>query len=197
MKTTRKQREMRERQQAEKRVLAQQLGMEALTPSQLVERLADENFQITRVAWDTLLTRGTAALDALAAGLNHPNRVIRRECALLMDHLGDDRCVEPLRLAMRHDPIEAVRRNAMHSLACQGCKACPLNTDVVGALLEAALADRSKQVRCRAWQYLVGQEQDARVVAAVDAIREMEQDPIILLRAERALAWHTQASELG
>jgi HEAT repeat protein len=166
--------------------------MDTLDPCQLVELLGDDDFQVAGAASDALFTRGKAALDALIDGLKHVNGRVRASCALLMDHLGDDRCAEPLCHALRHDPLEAVRRCALHSLACQNCKECPLQADVIGPILEAALTDRSKQVRRRALQYLVGQRPDARVLAAVETIRQKETDPVLLLRARRALEWHQQ-----
>ena len=58
----------------------------------------------------------------------------------LLDHLADERCVEPLRQAL-NDPSPHVRRNAVHSLGCQRCKLAPLPMDVVGLLIERSIGN--------------------------------------------------------
>ncbi len=193
MRTTLKQREKREQAALQMRAAAEQQRMPTMTSAQLVELLADPHRPTAEAAFDILNGRGTQALDAFLVGLAHPNGKIRAVSALLLDHHGDDRCAEPLRHALRHDPLEAVRRCAMHALACQGCKACPLQTDIIGALLESAFQDRSLQVRRRAVQYLVGQKPDARVVTGAQTLLATERDPILLLRARRMLEWHSSA----
>lgn len=62
---------------------------------------------------------GGEAIEALIAGTDHPNWRVRRGCADLMDHLADDRCAPSL-LRLLRDPVEAVRRLALHALGCQG-----------------------------------------------------------------------------
>ena len=156
------------------------------TEQELVARLAERDR-----AWETfnaLAARGRAAMGALLGGLEHRDAKIRAACALLLDHIADDRCIEPLLQAMRHDTNEAVRRCAMHALVCDGCKECPLNTDVVGALIESAQEDRSRAVRRRAVFYLSQQRPDARTGPALAALLAGEADPIVRDRAGRALA---------
>ena len=160
--------------------------MDALTPEGLVARLAERHSD-----WEVseaLAARGKAAMGALLAGLAHPDAKVRAACALLLDHVADNSCIGPLRQAMRHDPHEAVRRCAMHALVCDGCKECPLDTDVVGALIESAQSDRSRAVRRRAVFYLSQQRPDARTGPALEALLAGEADPILRSRAERALA---------
>jgi len=137
---------------------------------------------------NALAARGKAAIAALLGGLTHPDARVRATCALLLDHVADNRCVEPLIQAMRQDPHEAVRRCAMHALVCDGCKECPLDTDVVGALIEAARTDRSRAVRRRAVFYLSQQRPDVRMRPALEALLAGEADLIIRKRAQRALA---------
>ncbi|HLK57420.1 MAG TPA: hypothetical protein VKU00_12695 [Chthonomonadaceae bacterium] len=194
MRLTRQQRLQREQAAREVRDVAEQQGMEAMTSLQLVELLAAPHRRTAEAAFDTLNRRGSQALAALVVGLAHANGKIRAISALLLDHHGDDRCAEPLRHALRHDPLEAVRRCAMHALACQNCKVCPLQADIVGALLEAALHDRSLHVRRCAVQYLVGQRPDPRAVTAAQTLLATESDPALLLRTHRMLAWHTHHS---
>ena len=168
-------------------------GLDALAPEDLVALLAEHQLfpETPPVSWaasEALAARGKAAIGALLAGLAHADAKVRAACALLLDHVADDRCIGPLLQAMRHDPHEAVRRCAMHVLVCDGCKECPLNTDVVGALIEAALTDRSRAVRRRAVFYLSQQRPDARTGPALAALLLGETDPILRQRAQRALA---------
>ncbi len=159
---------------------------EGQTEQELIALLAERGR-----AWNTsnaLAARGKAAIGALLEGLEHPDAKVRAACALLLDHVADDRCIGPLLRAMRHDPHEAVRRCAMHALVCDGCKQCPLNTDVVGALTEAARTDRSRAVRRRAVFYLSQQRPDARTGPALEALLAGEADLITRERAQRALA---------
>lgn len=160
--------------------------MGALNSEELVALLAERHSD-----WEVseaLAARGKAAMGALLAGLAHLDAKVRATCALLLDHVADDRCIGPLRQAMRHDPHEAVRRCAMHALVCDGCKECPLDTDVVGALIESAQADRSLAVRRRAIFYLSQQRPDARTGPSLEAVLAGETDPILRHRAQRALA---------
>lgn len=115
---------------------------------------------------------------------------MRRVCASLLDHLADPTAAEPLARVLKHDPIEAVRRNALHSLSCHDCKSVPLGVDVIGSLVDAALSDRSLAVRRRAVQYLVGQTPDSRAADAMQVILDADTDPILLRRAQIALGWH-------
>lgn len=185
-------REKRQQARERREEIARQWEMDASPTPQLVEWLGEDDFEVSAAAYDVLFARGKLTLDALVEGLKHPLGRVRASCALLMDHLGDDRCTEPLRHALKHDPLEAVRRCALHALACQNCKECPLQADIIAPLLEAALTDRSKQVRRCAVQYLVGQRPDGRVIAAMRRLMEQERDPVLLVRAQRALHWHDQ-----
>ena len=160
---------------------------EEQTEQELIALLAERG----KASWeaaDALAARGKTAMGALLDGLEHPDARVRAACALLLDHVADDRCIGPLLQAMRHDPREAVRRCAMHALVCDGCKECPLNTDVVGALIKSAQEDRSRAVRRRAVFYLSQQRPDARTGPALAALLADEADLIVRNRAGRALA---------
>lgn len=167
--------------------------MAGMSSAELIEHLRATGSIEALAAWDTLMNRSKEALDALLNGLCHANGTVRAACALLRDHLGDDRCVEPLRRTLKTDPLESVRRCALHSLVCQECKECPLNANIIAPIMEAALTDRSLAVRRRAVQYLVGQKCDARVADAARRMLEKEADSALLSRARRALAWHEGA----
>src|SRR5206468_12236629 len=113
---------------------------------QLIERLGSADFAQAQAAAAALQSQGDAVLAALVAGLSHPNWRVRKECAGLMDHLADDRCIEPLCRALS-DPRVAVRRLALHAPGCQPCKPAPLQADIVGLLIERAREDPSRRVR--------------------------------------------------
>jgi HEAT repeat protein len=167
-----------------------------LDSPQLVALLGSKEFARSQAAAELLFQRGASALDALVQGLSHPDWRVRKNCAGLMDHLGDDRCVEPLRRAL-NDPIEGVRRLAIHALGCQPCKAAPLAADIVGLLIERALSDPSIRVRRVAAHMLGLQAHDARAVEALETILGQETDPGLLSRAEFALNEHCRKAEEG
>jgi HEAT repeat protein len=161
--------------------------------AQLVERLGSADFAQAQAAAAALQARGQRSeasargvLDALIAGLSHPNWRVRKECAGLMDHLGDDRCIEPLCRALT-DPRVAVRRLALHALGCQPCKPAPLQADIVGLLIERAQEDPSRRVRQVATHLLGLQPPDPRTVPALQAILAEDADPKVRSRAEHAL----------
>jgi HEAT repeat protein len=160
--------------------------LEDLGTRQLVEHLGSKEFAQSQAAAEVLFAKGAAALDALIEGLSHPDWRVRKNCAGLMDHLGDDRCVEPLRGALK-DPIEGVRRLAIHALGCQPCKSAPLQADVVGLLIDRALSDTNMRVRRVAVHMLGLQPYDERAVEALQAILDRETDLGLLSRAQYAL----------
>ncbi len=162
--------------------------MDGADPSQLVELLGKTEGMIHWAATSKLIERGKAATDALLEGLKRPNAKIRATCALLLDHVADNRCIEPLLHAIRHDPKEAVRRCALHALVCDGCKECPLATDVVGVLIETVLNDGSKAVKRRAVFYLGQQRSDERAITILKRLLEIESDPVLIRRSKLALA---------
>jgi HEAT repeat protein len=160
--------------------------LEQLPASHLVEMLRSKEFTRTQAATAVLFRRGAAALDALVEGLSHPDWRVRKNCAALMDHLGDDRCVEPLRRALT-DPIEGVRRLAIHALGCQPCKAAPLAVDLVALLIERSLSDPSVRVRRVAVHMLGLQPYDPRAVEVLETLLAQEADPRLRSRAQFAL----------
>jgi HEAT repeat protein len=187
LRVTRKQRERRAQEALEIQAVVEQTGMDALSSHQVVALLQETEGKIEWAATSTLVARGKAAIDALLEGMKHSNSKVRATSALLLDHVADDRCIEPLLHALRQDPHEAVRRCAMHSLVCDGCKECPLHVDVVGALLESLQNDRSMSVKRRAVFYLSQQAPDIRTRQAFDALLLSATDPILRRRAQAAL----------
>jgi HEAT repeat protein len=167
-----------------------------LDPQHLIERLGSRDFGRSQAAAQALFQKGASALDALIAGLSHPDWRVRKECAGLMDHLADEHCIEPLRRALR-DPIAGVRRLAIHALGCQPCKPAPLQEDIVGLLIERALSDANIRVR-RVAVHMVGlQPYDVRAVEALQTILDQETDPKLLSRARFAIEEQKRKGQEG
>jgi HEAT repeat protein len=162
------------------------LPLESLDSQRLVELLGEKDFARSQAAAAILFERGVSALDALVRGLSHPDWRVRKNCAGLMDHLADDRCIEPLRRVL-NDPIVGVRRLAVHAIGCQPCKQTPLHADILSLLIERALSDPSIRVRRVAAHLLGLQPYDARAVEALEAILDQQTDPKLLSRAQYAL----------
>jgi HEAT repeat protein len=157
-----------------------------LPPDQQIELLGSPNRAIAYHASMNLMRQGADILDAAVRGLDHANPKIRRGCADLMDHLGDDRCIEPL-IHCTTDPIANVRRQAVHSLSCQRCKATPLQVDLVSLLIERATTDPSMKVRQEAVFGLSMQPSDARAIAVLEAVLMDATNKHTLTKAERVL----------
>jgi HEAT repeat protein len=100
-------------------------ALAAHSNDELVAMFATRAWPVWQVSY-MLASRGSHMLDAALRGLNHPHPQVRRSCADLMDHYGDDHCIEPL-VALMDDPVAHVRWQAVHSLSCQRCKAVPLD----------------------------------------------------------------------
>jgi HEAT repeat protein len=162
----------------------------AATADQIVQSLGSPQWEVRHEAASRLRALGHAALDALIAGMSHPNWRVRHGCADLMDHLADQRCTEPL-LRLLNDPVESVRRLALHALGCQRCKACPLDTDVVALLIERIQRDSSIRVRRVAVHMLGCQPADDRARHLLESLLHNETDPKLLARARWSLAQHT------
>jgi HEAT repeat protein len=159
----------------------------------LVEQLGASDWETRNAAFLKLSELGSSVVEALIAGTNHPNWRVRRGCADLMDHLADDRCTESL-LRLLRDPVEAVRRLAIHALGCQGCKVCPLKGDTVAPLVECAMADSSIRVRRVAVHLLGCQPPDSRIHNALETILENDTDTKIRSRAQWAVSKYHTAS---
>jgi HEAT repeat protein len=157
-----------------------------LSSDQHIELLGSPNRAIAYQAATHLIRQGADILDAAVCGLDHPNPKVRRGCADLMDHLGDDRCIEPL-IQRTADPIANVRRQAVHSLSCQRCKPTPLQVDLVSLLIERATTDPSMKVRQEAVFGLSMQPSDARAIALLETILMDATNTAALPKAERVL----------
>lgn len=151
----------------------------------------------TAIPLRTLLTLRTllaeegelgSVVEVLIDGLRHPSPVIRYESAQLMDHLADDRCIEPLRRLL-HDPVPRVRRIALHALSCEACKISPLATedDFVALAIAQATADPSITVRRHAVGELSRRVADPRAAAMLRDLLASESDRVIVRYARGAL----------
>ncbi len=115
-----------------------------------VAKLAERDWRSVAEAQKQLLQAGEESMEAVMQGLTHPDSRIRRACAGLMDHHGDDRCLPGLTERLLNDPVPNVRREAVHSLGCDRCKASPLSEDRVPLLMLVIETDSNKWVRYKA-----------------------------------------------
>jgi vesicle coat complex subunit len=160
---------------------------QTLSNQQLIELLGSQDRGEQYEAYKALFTQGQAMLDDAMRGLKHENAKVRRACADLMDHLADDRCVLPL-VELLNDDVPRVRRQAVHSLACQRCKPSPLQADLTDTLIAIALNDPNLKVRGEAVFGLSYRPPDARIVAALERIIQVfEQVQPPLTKAQRSL----------
>ncbi len=148
--------------------------------------LGAEDWNTRHSAFRALAEQGASAIEVLIAGTEHPNWRVRRECADLMDHLADNRCVDSL-VRLLNDPVIAVRRLALHALSCQGCKVCPLEVDIVAHLSRLALEDKSIAVQRVAVHQLGCQPPTPRAKQTLQQILAERRDPKLLSRARWAL----------
>jgi HEAT repeat protein len=144
--------------------------MDHATPDELralVETLGTRDWGAVADAHRRLLAAGQTGVAAVADGLAHPNPRVRRGCACFFDHHGDDACVPGLVRALLTDPVANVRREAVHSLACDRCKASPLEADAVPLLIDRIENDPSYKVRREAIFGLTRQARDERPLPAL------------------------------
>lgn len=60
-------------------------------------------------------------MPAVRRGLRHPEAIVRRLCASILDHLADDLSFVDLVAALDDEDPEVLKR-ALHALACDQCK---------------------------------------------------------------------------
>lgn len=68
-----------------------------------------------------LRSAGPPALPAVRRGMRHPNPMVRRLCASILDRLADDTAYVDLVAALDDDDPGVLKR-ALHALACDACK---------------------------------------------------------------------------
>lgn len=59
--------------------------------------------------------------DVIVAGLTDPHPKVRWWCIQLLDHVPDERALRAV-VPLLDDPVDRVRRNAVHALGCIACK---------------------------------------------------------------------------
>jgi HEAT repeat protein len=112
---------------------------------------------------------------------------VRYYCALAMDHIADERCVEPLK-GLLEDNVPRVRAAALHSLSCEACKVTPLPVpgDLIEILIVKANTDPSIRVRRAAVGSLVEACSNPRVAKALTELETRETDADIQRQLKRA-----------
>ena len=128
-------------------------------------------------------------LAQLMSGVDHPNPRVRFECAHLADHLDDERCFAILAQLCKDD-VPRVRAEALHGLACEKCKSCPLPIDSVALLVEAALHDPSDKVRDKMVTTFAAHSPDERIRRALQYMAAHEANPKIRQKAAHTLKRH-------
>ncbi len=86
---------------------------------------------------------------ALVDGLRDPRPPVRYWCAQLLDHVPDERALYAV-VPLLDDPVDRVRRIAVHTLGCVACKPganVDLPPDLVERIAQMAQADPSRKVR--------------------------------------------------
>jgi len=131
-----------------------------LTP--WIETLGTRDWRAVAEAHSALVAAGQEGVAAVLAGLAHADPRVRRGCAGFFDHHGTDACVPGLVRALLMDSVANVRREAVHSLACDRCKESPLQADAVPLLLDRIENDPSYKVRREAIFGLTRQAPDDR-----------------------------------
>ncbi len=87
--------------------------------AELVEALAVDHRR--RAAVWALVRAGSAAHDALRAGLTHADARVRAGVCDVYDHVWDEEA-RPLLEGLLDDESPRVRRGAAHALSCQRCR---------------------------------------------------------------------------
>lgn len=164
--------------------MGQTTETEALRP--LVERLGGRDWADVAQAFQALVAAGEAGREAVRRGLTHPRPRVRVACADFYDHLGREEDV-PVLCEMLDDPVPSVRRQAVHSLACQRCKPAPLQADLAETLIGLALDDPTPRVRREAVYGLSTRESDPRIVAALERIAATDPNARVVREAAHAL----------
>ena len=106
----------------------------------------------SKAAQRELMRRGPEATRALQRGLSDADPAVRVGCCIVLDHHLDSLAIPDL-LAELADRDAAVRRWAMHALACDRCKegTCrPSESDIVPLAMQLLTDDVDYQVRTAA-----------------------------------------------
>ncbi len=177
----------------------QPIDYQACSPDQLVNLLGFKAHYLNAVRALTggafgrefsQLTLTDTTFQALMRGLDHKNPNVRFLCVQLMDHLGDDRIIEPVR-QMLHDWAPRVRKQALHALTCEQCKStplCALPGPVVEDFIDLALHDANLNVRMAAIAALGTLPGNPQASQSLQAILATEAEPKLRQAAQQMLS---------
>ena len=152
-------------------------------PAELVERLATPHH--ARAALRELLALREDALEAVQAGLRHPDAAVRYSCCRFLDHFVAPEGWDDL-VGMLDDPAAGVRSAALHSLACDRCKEgdLPERGKVLPDALRLLADDPDPHVRAMAIEVVgrfVHERDEAK--AALDAVIARDPSPAVRKKA--------------
>jgi HEAT repeat protein len=142
-------------------------------PRELVTGLASN--ELRDAAYQRLVALGPAAREAVREGLGHANWEVRRWCALWFDHFADAESLHAL-IPLLRDPKSKVRLFALHSIACERCKAGQNPVDAVPLLMERIRVDESIRVRRHAVAMLAFQHAHPDLEGFFQQLLETETD---------------------
>ncbi len=124
-----------------------------------------------------------------AAALRDPDPFARRAYLFFLDHYANDESMAVFGAALG-DPVDFVRNAALHSLACESCKAGPMcAADVVPGLVATLEHDPSAELRTKTIPILFrlsGRASDAWV--AIERASHEDPDGLVRQAASDALA---------
>ena len=153
------------------------------TPAELVERLAVPHH--ARAALRDLLALQGRAMEAVQAGLRHPDAAVRYYCCRFLDHYFEPDGWDDL-VGMLDDPAAGVRGAALHSLACDRCKEgeLPERGKVLPDALRLLAVDPDPHVRAHA-AGVVGQfvHESREALAAIEAAVAHDRSPAVRKKA--------------
>ncbi|MEY2471261.1 MAG: hypothetical protein QOK28_590 [Actinomycetota bacterium] len=120
---------------------------------------------------------GAPALPAVRRGMHHPDPMVRRLCASLLDFLADDAAFVDLVAALDDDDPGVLKR-ALHALACDQCKQneCRPGEDMFVPRALELLHDANPDVRASAIDTL-GKVASRRSDVAAALAERAERDP--------------------
>jgi len=156
----------------------------------LVEHLSSRNWRKVVETEQALRAAGQEGMQAVIFGMEHPNARIRRACTAFMDHHGTEICVAPLTERLLTDPVPAVRREAVHALACQRCKSSPLEADITLLLIDIYQNEPSRKVRYESLYALTQRMPDDGIRDLLFSILNEETDEKSRKLAHSALRHH-------
>jgi hypothetical protein len=126
--------------------------------------------------------------DLQAAALHHPDPFARRACLFFLDHYANEASTAVFAEAL-HDPVDFVRHAALHSIACESCRATELRVaDVVPGIITVLASDPNPELRTKAIPTLLRLSgRDRRAWEAISRAAAHDPDAITRRAAADAL----------